>query len=293
MEAYLDQWGPAGRQMMCSTASIQITVEAGQQDSDIAPTWDLLHAIGPTLVAMFANSPFVEGKPSGWKSTRQAIWSAIDPLRTAPAHRCLRTGGGSPVAEYTDFVLDAPVMLVCSEADSWHAPNDLTFRAWLDRDAHSAGLRPPTDEDLGYHLTTLFPPVRARGALEVRYIDALPGDSWAVPLAVVCSLTDDPRAADAARDAVEPVLDRWTAAARHGLGDPEFQRSAARCLAAARDSLSASAENAWLVDQLDAFADRYVDRGRSPADDRLDEGPHAATVAVPAHAWALTSGEVR
>jgi glutamate--cysteine ligase len=272
MEAYFDQWGATGRQMMCSTASVQITVEAGQEPSDIPRTWDLLHALGPTLVAMFANSPFLDGHATGWKSTRQSIWSALDPARTAATHHCRTANGHHPVDEYTDFVLDAPVMLISSDSDSWHAPADLTFRDWLNGKGRFVGLRAPTDQDLTYHLTTLFPPVRARGAFEVRYIDALPGDGWAVPLAVVCGLLDNREAGDLARDAVEPVLDCWVEAARQGLDEPELAKAASTCLELARHSLSADAVNDDLVTQLDDYAERYVSRGRCPADDRLHQG---------------------
>ena len=93
MEHYLDSWGPAGRTMMCSTASVQVNVEAGVQRLDepavdsptpvaaYAERWDLLHAIGPALVAAFANSPYRDGRPTGWKSTRQAVWMDLDPAR--------------------------------------------------------------------------------------------------------------------------------------------------------------------------------------------------------------------
>lgn len=272
MEAYFDHWGSTGRQMMCSTASVQITVEAGQRSADIPRTWDLLHAIGPTLVAMFANSPFLQGRSTGWKSTRQLIWSELDPARTAATHRCRTAAQCSPVDEYTDFVLDAPVMLICSDDESWQAPQDLTFRDWLNGNGRFAGLRAPTDEDLTYHLTTLFPPVRARGAFEVRYVDALPGNGWAVPLAVVCALLDDRESGDLARDAVEPVLDRWVDAARHGMASPELAKAGATILQLARHSLNQDASNDDLVRQLDAYEERYVSRGRCPADDRLDEG---------------------
>ena len=73
MERSFARWGTHGRTMMCSTAAVQLTVDAGT-DSDSAPDgyagrWDLLHAIGPTLVAAFANSPLREGRPTGWKIT--------------------------------------------------------------------------------------------------------------------------------------------------------------------------------------------------------------------------------
>ena len=70
----------------------------------------------------------------------------------------------------------------------------MTFRDWL----RGGGERPPTRDDLSYHLSTLFPPVRPRGHLEFRVIDAQPGDGWIVPAAVVtAALLDDPAAAQA------------------------------------------------------------------------------------------------
>ena len=80
-------------------------------------------------------------------------------------------------------------------SQDWTAPAGVTFRDWL-RDGGSGTLRAPTAEDLDYHLSTLFPPVRPRGHMELRMIDAQPGDGWIVPAAVVTALTDDDRAAD-------------------------------------------------------------------------------------------------
>ncbi len=89
MEEFFDRSGPWGRVMMCSTASVQVCVDAGQEQggpSGFRWRWHLLHGLGPVLVASFANSPFQGGRPSGWKSTRQAVWSRLDPSRTrAPA----------------------------------------------------------------------------------------------------------------------------------------------------------------------------------------------------------------
>ena len=105
----------------------------------------------------------------------------------------------------------------------------MTLRDWVRgdwapeegrRDAANGALRPPTADDLGYHLSTLFPPVRPRGHLEVRGIDAQPGDGWMVPLAVTAALLDDPVAAEQAMAAAEALWHRpgspWWLAARHG-----------------------------------------------------------------------------
>ena len=85
MEQFFDRGGPWGRVMMCSTASVQVCVDAGCDDdgySGFRWRWRLLHALGPVLVAAFANSPLRAGRLTGWKSTRQAVWAQLDPSRT-------------------------------------------------------------------------------------------------------------------------------------------------------------------------------------------------------------------
>ncbi len=203
MEKFFDRDGPWGRQMMCGTASVQVCLDAGDDgtgESGYRSRWRLLHAIGPVLVAAFANSPLRQGRPTGWRSARQQVWANMDPGRTrAPA------ADGDPRDAWAAYALDAKLMCVREPGSTdWTAPPGLTFRDWV-RDGGSGPLRPPTPEDLDYHLSTLFPPVRPRGHMELRMIDAQPGDGWIVPAAVARALADDERAADAALAAVEPV----------------------------------------------------------------------------------------
>jgi ergothioneine biosynthesis glutamate--cysteine ligase EgtA len=272
MERCFDRWGTSGRTMMCSTAAVQITVEAGLDSSSpqgFAARWDLLHEVGPTLVAAFANSPLREGRPTGWKTSRQQAWLGFDPSRTRPVHQ---PSDPDPREVYARYALDAGVLLVRGDGPDWQAPPGLTFRDWVRgawRDI--PGLRPPVLPDLEYHLTTLFPPVRARGPVEVRYIDAQDGDAWRVPAAVVSALLDDDAAADEARAAASPVADRWEQAARLGLEDPQLAKSATACLTAARDGLVRLGAEHDIVADVESFLERYTLRGRSPAADLLDE----------------------
>lgn len=286
MERYLDRTGPAGRRMMCSTASVQICLDAGHEEPGplgYGRRWRLSHLLGPVLVAAFANSPIQDGRSTGWRSTRQAVWASIDP----------GTSGAPPLdAEprkaWARHVLDAPVMFVrgpdgddSGDETPWAVPEGLTFRTW----ARSGGPRPPTRDDLDYHLTTLFPPVRPRGHLELRMVDAQPGrHGWIVPLAVTSALFDDPQAAETAYRTVKPLAERacppgapaaprsplWLDAARHGLADPELREAAAVCFAAAADALPRMGASPEVCDAVAAYAERYVARGRCPADDLLD-----------------------
>jgi glutamate--cysteine ligase len=288
MERRFDRWGPFGRTMMCSTAAVQLTVDAGL-DTDLradrgadpdswvdagraAPDsylarWDLLHAIGPTLVAAFANSALRQGCPTGWKSSRQQAWLGFDPARTRSVHAC---SGADPREVYQRYALDAGVLLVRSADSDWQAPPGISFRDWVRGAWHTVpGLRAPVLSDLEYHLTTLFPPVRARGPVEVRYIDAQGRDDWRVPAAVVTALLDDPRAADEARDAVAGVHGRWEAAARDGLDDSDLAKAALATLTAAHDGLRRIGASQSVVGDVDAYLERYTSRGLSPADDQL------------------------
>ena len=324
MEEYFDRGGYWGRIMMCSTASVQVCVDAGFEDdgtSGYAFRWRLLHALGPILVAAFANSPLRQGQPTGWKCTRQLVWSRLDPCRTrapagaepgsraqarAPAGPATAAGNGSADARehWVRYAMDAEVLCVRRpDGQPWTVPAGLTFRDWI-RGSTPAG-RPrapgqpgaevpptPTADDLNYHLSTLFPPVRPRGHLELRMIDAQPGDGWIVPVAVVAALTDDPVAADAAMAAAQPVwlpsgsrgpkpsqretaargneTSPWLRAAKLGLADPELARAARQSFDAAEASLARSNAPPPVRAAVAKFTERYVRRGRCPADDILD-----------------------
>jgi glutamate--cysteine ligase len=273
METYYDRTGPWGRKVMCGTASIQVNLDAGDDGdgpSGLRRRWDLVHRIGPVLVAAFANSPLLDGRPSGWKSTRQALWSRLP-------------GWGRPVSEsgdlrhdFAQYVLDAEVVCRrCDPPEPWTVPEGLTLRSWI-RDGLD-GAR-PTLEDVKYHMTTLFPPVRPRGWLELRMIDQQEGDGWIVPAVVATTLMDDPLAAEAAYTATaalcegrpQPSEPVWVHAARAGLTDPVLHAATKDCFTAAAEALRRTNAPPRLQAALAAFQHRYVDRGRCPADDQLD-----------------------
>ena len=278
MEEFFDRDGPWGRQMMCGTASVQVCVDAGDDTpstSGYRSRWRMLHAIGPVLVAAFANSPLRNGKPTGWRSARQQVWSNMDPGRTrAPA---LDVSDADPRDAWAAYALDAELMCVREPgSQDWTAPAGVTFRDWL-RDGGSGTLRAPTAEDLDYHLSTLFPPVRPRGHMELRMIDAQPDDGWIVPAAVVTALADDDRAADAALAAAEPVWDGppdtedpWLRAARHGPADPQISQASKRCFEAAGAALGRLGVPAAIRRTVADFTERYVQKDRCPADDQLE-----------------------
>jgi glutamate--cysteine ligase len=273
MEAYFDSGGTDGRRMMCRTASIQVNLDGG--DGDAPDRWRRAHWIGPTLAAAFANSPFSEGKPAGRQSTRLATWWAMDGSRTAPAR-----SAGNPVDAWTRYALAAHVMLIrASEERYLPIDHPMTFGEWM-AEGHELGF--PTEDDLAYHITTLFPPVRARGWLELRMIDALPEPWWRVAVAVTAALLDDAEAAEAADRSCADTKGLWKHASRHGLSHPALARSARDCFAVALEALPRIGADPATIAATAAFIDRYVSRARCPADDLLHEWSITGSFATPA-----------
>jgi len=325
MEAYLDRIGPWGRMMMRDTASVQINLDAGDTGDGPAgyrARWRLVHRLGPVLIAAFANSPLRAGRPTGLRSTRQEVWARLDPCRTRPAPARGRPPDGDPRSAWAGYALDARLLCLrrgepgqdgaqdgggagdggaggdvgvrrdgrsgapAPGPADWDPPPGLTFRGWV-REGHAAAGRGPLLEDLDYHLTTLFPPIRPRGWLELRMIDAQRGEDWAVAAALAAVLLDDPRAAEAAHTATEPLCPpgretpepaAWARAARLGPSDPELGKAVRACFAAADDALGRIPGAAELRRRAADFAARYAERGRCPADDLLDA---ARTGAMP------------
>ncbi|MBO0829841.1 MAG: ergothioneine biosynthesis glutamate--cysteine ligase EgtA [Streptosporangiales bacterium] len=262
MEAYYDRRGTVGRTMMCSTAAVQVNLDAGVDAADVVRRWQALNTLGPVLVAAFANSPRHAGRLTGWKSSRQAVWLRLDPPRTSRP-----VPGVDPATGWADYALDAPVMLMRRDSGDWITDPGITFRQWLD--AGSAAYRPPTEDDLAYHLTTLFPPVRPRAWFEVRYVDAQPRPWWPVPVALLVGLLADAATAERATAAALPVADAWETAARCALTDPALGLAARRCFTLGIESLRRVRAGPDLVALVEAYAERYVDRGRCPADDAI------------------------
>jgi glutamate--cysteine ligase len=263
MEAYFDASGPAGRTMMRSTAALQVNLDLGD-DVETEHRWRAAHDLGPVLAAAFANSPFGERGPSGYHSTRLAVWSAIDHGRTTPA-RC--TNGRGCRDAWTDYALSASVMLVrVSDEQAEPVLSPLPFAQWVE-EGHRLGW--PTPDDLEYHLTTLFPPVRPRGWLELRMIDALPTPWWRVAAAVAAVLVHDAPTRSVA-DSLGGTADLWVDASRHGLAHPVLAAAARACFTDALARMASAGVDAETIDASGEFIDRYVARGRTPADDQLD-----------------------
>jgi glutamate--cysteine ligase len=255
------QTGDAGAAMMTSTASVQVNLDAGPQDGWAARV-RLAHALGPTMIAIAANSPLLGGQFSGWRSTRQRVWSQLDSARCGPI---LGVNGDDPASDWARYAMKAPVMLVHSPPEKTATPvtDWVPFADWADGRVLLGG-RKPTHADLEYHLTTLFPPVRPRRWLEIRYLDSLPDAVWPSVVFTLVTLLDDPVAADIAADATEAVATAWDRAAQIGLGDRRLHEAATRCVQTAAERAPTE-----LVESMDQLV-RSVEKGRCPADDFSD-----------------------
>jgi glutamate--cysteine ligase len=247
--------GEAGAAMMTSTASVQVNLDAGPRDG-WAERVRLAHALGPTMIAIAANSPLVGGGFTGWLSGRQQVWGALDSARCGPI---LGASGDDPTTDWARYALKAPVMLI-NNPDPQPVLDWVPFVDWVEGRAPLGGRRPTTD-DLDYHLTTLFPPVRPRRWLEIRYLDAVPDPLWPALVFTLVTLLDHKRAAGAAAEAVEPVATAWDTAARIGLGDRHLFTAARKCLAIAHELAPPEIRPAMTM------LTQMVKLGRCPGDD--------------------------
>ncbi|MFL6052916.1 MAG: ergothioneine biosynthesis glutamate--cysteine ligase EgtA [Actinoallomurus sp.] len=267
-----------GAVTMNSTASIQVNLNAGHE-REWPKRVARAHRLGPTLLAISANSPWLHGRATGWKSTRQRAWLGLDQRHCGPVPGTFAGPGGhglasDPAAAWARFALCAPILFVkTGDQDVAAVRTSVTFEQWASGQVPLNG-RLPTAGDLDLHLTTLFPPVRMRGYLELRYLDATPPRWWPAIAAVATTLMDDPVAADLAAEATERTGLLWREAARDGLADARLADSARRCVRIAADRVPAELSSAV------ADLAELVESGRCPGDlltQRIAQvGPRAA-----------------
>lgn len=245
MTEHLGRIGSSGHRMMRQTAALHLNVDVAGPPFE---GWRAACAIAPALLAAFANSPDVEGRPSGHRSTRAAQWRLLDPSRTG-----LVATGPDPVEEYLEFALRADAFLLGPA----HGPAR-PFEAWLAE---------ASDAQIDAHLSTLFPEVRPRGYLEVRSVDALPLRWIAVPTALVVGLLFHP-----ASRAEAAAMPPWTAeelewAGRCGLSDPGIAGRIERLFDLAESglaSLGPAVAPEAIRDRVRDYRANMTDRGLDP-----------------------------
>jgi glutamate--cysteine ligase len=168
MRPFLAERGRLAPDMMAMTASAQASFDfAGE--ADLADKLRVALAIQPVVTALYANSPVVHGRDSGWKSFRTAVWQETDRARSGLLAFPFEPGfDAEPYRRYAEWALDVP-MIFLRRGGLYRATGGRTFRAFL---AEGLDGERPTMADWEDHLTTLFPDVRVKGVVEVRGADA-------------------------------------------------------------------------------------------------------------------------
>ncbi len=164
MRQSLGARGTMAHDMMLMTATAQVSLD-WRSEVDCARKVTAAARLTPVLVALFANSPIAQGKPTGFASWRSRVWNDVDAARCGIPD-CLIDGGFS-YDRYLDWVIDAP-MLFLRRGNTYVFPN-MTFRAFLEKGYED---QPALDSDWVDHLSTMFPEVRVKRVIEIRSADS-------------------------------------------------------------------------------------------------------------------------
>jgi glutamate--cysteine ligase len=209
MLRHMPRVGSLGLDMMLRTCTIQVNLDYSSE-ADMVKKFRVGLALQPLATALFANSPFTEGKPNGMLSYRSHIWSDTDPARTGMLPFVFEDGFGYD--RYVDYALDVPMYFVYRDGKYLDA-SGLSFRDFLAGKLEILPGELPTIEDWSDHLSTAFPEVRLKTFLEMRGADGGPwGRICALP-ALWVGLLYDQGALDAAWDLVKD----WSMADREAL----------------------------------------------------------------------------
>ncbi|GBQ96512.1 glutamate--cysteine ligase [Asaia lannensis] len=169
MRRYMPLVGSMGLDMMTRTCTVQVNLDFGSEE-DMARKMRVSLALQPLATALFANSPFYEGKPNGFLSNRANVWTDTDNARSGMPACCFEDDFG--FESYVDWVLDVPMYFIMRDGQI-HDVAGASFRDWLEGrpQPQLAGFT-PTLGDFEDHLTTVFPDVRLKQFLEMRGADA-------------------------------------------------------------------------------------------------------------------------
>ncbi|MCF1707443.1 glutamate--cysteine ligase [Tabrizicola sp. J26] len=168
MTDYMGRVGTHGTQMMYRTCTVQVNLDYGSE-ADMVKKLRVALALQPVATALFASSPFFEGRPNGHKSWRSRIWRSLDDSRTGMLPFVFEDGMG--FQRYVDWVLDVPMYFVYRDGKYINALGQ-SFRDFLKGELPALPGEKPTLSDWADHLTTVFPEARAKKFIEMRGADA-------------------------------------------------------------------------------------------------------------------------
>ncbi len=211
MTAYMPKVGKYGLDMMYRTCTVQANLDFSSE-ADMVKKLRVSLALQPVAIALFANSPFTEGKPNGFLSFRAEIWRDVDNARAGMLPWAFEPGMG--FERYVDYALDVPMYFV-KRGDKYIDVSGMSFRSLMaGRLDNLAGER-ATLSDWANHLSTIFPEVRLKRYLEMRGADGGPWRRLPSLTAYWVGLLYD----DEALDACWEMVKNWSAAERQKLRD--------------------------------------------------------------------------
>jgi len=278
MRAHMPRVGSLGLDMMTRTCTVQVNLDFSSE-RDMADKFRAALALQPIATALFANSPFVEGKPSGFVSYRSHIWTDTDPHRTGQLPFVFESAFG--FERYAEYMLDVPMYFVRREGRYIDAAGQ-SFRDFLRGRLPALPGEPPTLADWEDHLTTAFPEVRLKKFLEMRGAD---GGPWrrlcALPALWVGLLYHRP-----SLDGCLELIRDWTPEALAALRNDVARRGLDANIAGrpvsevARDVLELAHRGLAARARLNTAGDnetgflqplhQVVERGRTPAEELLN-----------------------
>jgi len=280
MTDYMDRVGTMGKTMMYRTCTVQVNLDFGSE-ADMVQKLRVALALQPVATALFANSPFLDGKPNGHKSWRSRVWRDLDPDRTGTLPFVFEDGFGFD--RYVDYALDVPMYFVYRDGKYIDALGQ-SFRDFLKGELPALPGELPTLSDWADHLTTIFPEARIKKFIEMRGADGGPWRRLCALPAFWVGLMYDQSSLDAAWD----VAKNWDTETREGLrvaaaeqglqgefGGIKMLDLARDVLGIAREGLRARAcpgAGGMIPDErhfLHALEDSVED-GRVPADELLE-----------------------
>ena len=280
MDGYMQEVGTMGTSMMRRTCTVQVNLDFGSE-ADMVQKMRVAVALQPVATALFANSPFFEGKLNGHKSWRSRIWRDLDPARTGMVPFVFEDGFGFEA--WVEYALDVPMYFVYRDGNYINALGQ-SFRDFLKGRLPALPGETPTLSDWADHLTTAFPEARLKKYIEMRGADGGPWRRLCALPALWVGLLYDQTAQDAAWD----IVKGWDAATREAwrvaasvdalqaeVGGVKMRDLARDVLEIAREGLRARAKpgaGGMIPDErhfLHALEDSVTD-GKVPADELIE-----------------------
>ncbi|WAC28018.1 glutamate--cysteine ligase [Ancylobacter sp. SL191] len=288
MANYMPKVGTLGLDMMFRTCTVQVNLDFASE-ADMVKKLRVGLALQPITTALFANSPFTEGKPNGFLSFRSEIWRDTDKDRTGMLPFAFEEGMG--FERYVDYALDVPMYFI-KRGDSYIDVAGSSFRALLAGRHPAVPGETATVSDWANHLSTIFPEVRLKRYLEMRGADGGPWRNLCAQPALWTGIYYDTAALDAAWE----LCKGWSADERQALRDAvprlgyKAEVAGRPVLDVARDMVAIARAGLARRDYRDSQGrdetrfliplDESLAAGRTPAEDLLAryEGPWQRSV---------------